>query len=495
LFNPPSDDETGKVSYTLIMTMNICKGFFSIAAFLTVVLSPLSAQNDGGNGGTAHGIPQAEKPGSQAVRLTLGNTGPYTLTELSDWSRYDNGSYKGHVYREVRASIIPQEAGSSSEYRGNFFVLEETLRNTRQSARGVNAVIPVHFRTGRDGSLTIVDDRGFPSLRGFPAYPAEAVRPGAKWTARGNRAVDPLNQGRPVVVPLVAEYEYRGIELYNEVPVHRVGARYASRYQAASFGGGQAGGTDAPDQAGFQVLEGSHTVDILLRVSDGLPILIRDRMDETFTWADGSTTRFRGFTLTFGQGMVPLDRENSITLLEDTLNIAPSSERRGTVRGGNPENGGGRSQPNGKNPPGITNTGENREAKPPLPALTEDRSMDITSVPEGIRLTVRDLRFAPDSAELLPGEQTRLDAIAQALKDFPDRTFLVEGHTAAIGRPQGEMRLSLERAQRIVAELSGRGIPADRFIYKGSGGTNPVGDNSNEEGRRLNRRVEITILE
>jgi flagellar motor protein MotB len=53
----------------------------------------------------------------------------------------------------------------------------------------------------------------------------------------------------------------------------------------------------------------------------------------------------------------------------------------------------------------------------------------------------------------------------------------------------------VERAQRIVTELTNRGIPADRFIYKGSGGTKPVGDNSSEEGRRINRRVEITILE
>jgi outer membrane protein OmpA-like peptidoglycan-associated protein len=47
----------------------------------------------------------------------------------------------------------------------------------------------------------------------------------------------------------------------------------------------------------------------------------------------------------------------------------------------------------------------------------------------------------------------------------------------------------------MVDELVNRGIKASRVIYKGWGGTKPVGDNSNEEGRRLNRRVEITILE
>jgi outer membrane protein OmpA-like peptidoglycan-associated protein len=450
--------------------MNIYKGFFSITALFIITLfcparSPLAAQTGEGKGGMTHGVPPAEGSASGgAVRLTLGNTGPYTLTELSDWSRYDNGKYIGHVYREVRASIVPRQAdaGSSLEYLGNFFVLEETLRDMKQSARGVDAVIPVNFRVGRDGGLTIVDDQGFPSLRGFPSYPAEAVRPGAKWTARGSRAVDPLNQGRPVIVPLVAEYEYRGTELYKDIPVHRIHARYASRYQAVSVRGRPGGD--------FEALQGIHTVDILLRVSDGLPLLVRDNLDETFTWPGGDTLRFRGFTLTFGEGLVPLDRETSIAALAGALDIRPPADR-GETGGGN--------------------------AKPdfPVPLPAEDPGMDITPVPEGIRLTVRDLRFAPDSADLLPGEQTRLDAIARALLDFPNRTFLVEGHTAAVGRPEGEMRLSVERARRVVTELTARGIPAGKFIYKGSGGTKPAGNNADEEGRRLNRRVEITILE
>jgi outer membrane protein OmpA-like peptidoglycan-associated protein len=277
--------------------------------------------------------------------------------------------------------------------------------------------------------------------------------------------VDPLNRGRPVIVPLTAEYEYRGTELYRDIPVHRIHAQYASRYQAPPPRNSAA---RPPEDSDFETLQGTHTVDILLRVSDGLPLLIRDNLDETFTWPGGYTLRFRGFTLIFGEGIVPLDREASITTLAGALNPKPPESR---------EKGGG-------SPP-----------KAGAPLTIPGESLDITEVPEGIRLTLRDLRFAPDSADLLPGEKTRLDAIAGALRDFPGRSFLVEGHTAAVGRPEGEMRLSLERARSIVAELAARGIPEDRFIYKGSGGGKPVGDNSTEEGRRLNRRVEITILE
>jgi outer membrane protein OmpA-like peptidoglycan-associated protein len=119
----------------------------------------------------------------------------------------------------------------------------------------------------------------------------------------------------------------------------------------------------------------------------------------------------------------------------------------------------------------------------------------MAAVPGGVRLTVKDIRFVPDSDEFLAAEYPRLDKIAQALEQIPDRTFLVEGHTAAIGRAQGEMDLSLRRAKRMVDELVSRGISASRFLYKGWGGTQPLGDNATEEGRSLNRRVEITILE
>jgi hypothetical protein len=210
-----------------------------------------------------------------AVQLAADTTGPYAMVERSDWSRYDNGKYAGHVYREVRASIIPEQAVGADAflYRGNFFVLEETLRDMRQSARPVDEVVPVKFRIYRDGNLTIDDDRGFPALRGFPAFPAAAVRPGAKWTAPGSRAVDPLNTGRPVVIPLLVEYEYRGLDLYRDIPVHRVFAKYASRYRNMEFPQGQS----------FASLQGAHTVDILIRAADGLPLLIRDNLDETFS--------------------------------------------------------------------------------------------------------------------------------------------------------------------------------------------------------------------
>jgi outer membrane protein OmpA-like peptidoglycan-associated protein len=406
---------------------------------------------------------------SGAVRLSMKERGTYSLVERSDWSRYDNGKYSGHVYREVRASITPRtvRGGDSFLYRGNFFVLEETLRDMRQSARGVDTVVPVDFEISGNGTFKIEEDRGFPSLRGFPVFPAEAIRPGSKWTAPGDRAVDPLNEGEPVVIPFLAEYEYRGVEEYRGVPVYRIFAKYALRHQD----GGRFREQNIDRTQDFTGFQGTHNVDILIRVSDSLPLMMRDILDEVFSWSNGSTLRFRGFTLTFGEGTVPLNRSVVIASLENDLSVkAPSS---------------------GSGPAGDSDSGKN----PGNFHLDTGSEIDVATVSEGIRLTIKNLQFIPDSDELLPGEHSRLDTIARALKQIPDRTFFVEGHTAAVGRPAGEMELSIQRAKRMVDELAARGIPAASFIYKGWGGTKPLGDNANEAGRGRNRRVEITIME
>ena len=386
----------------------------------------------------------AQNGGGGVVKLDALSTESSSLVEKSDWMRYDNGKYVGHVYREVRASIVLRGAAADGtrHFKGNFFVLEETLRDLRASARAVNDVVPVQFKMYKNGNIEIEDDRGFPSLRDFPVYKNTSVQAGDKWRAEGERAVDPLNNGATVRVPFLAEYEYKGIELYKDIPVYRINARYASRFaenraRPINFDSTPSG------PAPFTALTGKHDVDILIRVSNGALLLSRDNLDETFSWPDGRTVRFRGFTLTFGQGLSPMNHEELVA-----------------------------------------------DIRPPA-----ESGIQVAKVEEGVRLTISDLQFKPDSDELLDNEAYRLNLLADSLRKIPDRTFLVEGHTASIGSPEGEVELSVARAKRIVDELAGRGIEAGRFIYKGWGGARPAADNATDEGRKINRRVEITIIE
>ena len=377
-------------------------------------------------------------------------TETYTIVERNNWHRYVNGRYVGLISQEVRSTIIPQRQDNGVFlHQGVFFKLQTMIHGRPLRSRTVDAIIPVSFELLEDEDEVIEvfaeNDQGFPRLRTFPYFPARQPRIGASWRAPGVRASNPFESAYPLLIPFIAEYEYRGIELFNGEAVHRLFARFGSNYTNAEAIGDE-----------IARIRGGHRVDILIRVEDGLPVFMRDNFDVTYTKADGSNVRLRGFTLTFGSRMQPIDRGLVIADLEDRLGL--------------PE-------------PGIDLTGID------LPVV------DITPVPEGIRLTIRNIQFVPDTADFLPGEWERLDLIARALQQIPDRTFLVEGHTAATGRPESEMALSIERAERMIMELARRGIGETRFIYKGWGSTRPIGDNATEEGRSANRRVEITILE
>jgi outer membrane protein OmpA-like peptidoglycan-associated protein len=71
----------------------------------------------------------------------------------------------------------------------------------------------------------------------------------------------------------------------------------------------------------------------------------------------------------------------------------------------------------------------------------------------------------------------------------------VVGHTAAAGTTESQDKLSVDRAMAIVEKLKGAGIPAQRLLYEGRGGRDPVATNETERGRAQNRRVEILILD
>lgn len=127
--------------------------------------------------------------------------------------------------------------------------------------------------------------------------------------------------------------------------------------------------------------------------------------------------------------------------------------------------------------------------------LRGEENVNIDIIPEGIVLTLRDIHFVADSDEILPSESGRLDAIAAALREIsPNHRILVEVHTAATDRPPGEMDLSFMRARRLVNTLETRGIKSSRLFFRAWGDTRPIASNSTEEGRQLNRRVEIIIL-
>ncbi|GHU70817.1 hypothetical protein FACS189450_05870 [Spirochaetia bacterium] len=130
-------------------------------------------------------------------------------------------------------------------------------------------------------------------------------------------------------------------------------------------------------------------------------------------------------------------------------------------------------------------------------ALKDEEDIAIDEIMRGIMMTIWNIYYVPGSDQFLPVEYRRLDTIAAALRLVPiNRHFLVEGHVADVPStsPISNMELSMLRAQRMVEALVQRGIGRERFVYRAWGGARPLGSNTTEAGRRLNRRVEITVL-
>lgn len=120
--------------------------------------------------------------------------------------------------------------------------------------------------------------------------------------------------------------------------------------------------------------------------------------------------------------------------------------------------------------------------------------INVTDSITGILFSV-DLKFVPDSPDLLPAETPRIQKIAEMLEEIiqnDEFTILVEGHTADLGKPVGQMNLSIERTRTVMNALIQEGIPEKLFTYKGYGATKPIANNKTEEGRAQNRRVDIT---
>lgn len=114
----------------------------------------------------------------------------------------------------------------------------------------------------------------------------------------------------------------------------------------------------------------------------------------------------------------------------------------------------------------------------------------------GVTIRLDNIQFPPDSAYLWDSEKEKLRAVGEILANYSDRDILITGHTALAGTERGRLQLSQERAASVGNYLLELGIRArDQMILKGVGATEPVADNATEEGRRQNRRVELTILE
>jgi len=131
--------------------------------------------------------------------------------------------------------------------------------------------------------------------------------------------------------------------------------------------------------------------------------------------------------------------------------------------------------------------------KPPSPEEQESLS-EFEQVRVGESFVLKNIFFAFDKSDLLPESYPELNKLVELMKKYPAMTVEIAGHTDFRGSDEYNLKLSHDRAGSVVRYLVSQGIQPGRLSSKGYGKTKPIADNTTDEGRQLNRRVEFKVL-
>jgi OmpA-OmpF porin, OOP family len=123
----------------------------------------------------------------------------------------------------------------------------------------------------------------------------------------------------------------------------------------------------------------------------------------------------------------------------------------------------------------------------------ELEELEARDTDRGLVLTLGDVLFDTGAATLKPGAATTIDRLAQFMRDYPERSVRIEGHTDAAGSDEANQALSERRAQAVREALVTRGLDAARIATLGFGEARPIAGNDSPGGRQQNRRVEIVV--
>ncbi len=113
----------------------------------------------------------------------------------------------------------------------------------------------------------------------------------------------------------------------------------------------------------------------------------------------------------------------------------------------------------------------------------------------GEKMLLTNVFFEVDSWKLKKESLAELNNLADLLKNNKELKVEIGGYTDATGTDEHNLSLSEKRALAVLNFLVETGIQADRLKCKGYGNASPVGDNITYEGRKLNRRTEVQIIE
>lgn len=126
--------------------------------------------------------------------------------------------------------------------------------------------------------------------------------------------------------------------------------------------------------------------------------------------------------------------------------------------------------------------------------ISAEKEAEITRT-AGKVMRLENLIFNVGTSKIEPSSYLELDKVLKMLEDNPNMVIQLEGHTDVVGSPSLNMKLSQDRVEAVRNYLVGKGVNKTRIRTKAFGGTQPISRENTEEAHKLNRRVELRILQ
>ncbi|MBN1685862.1 MAG: OmpA family protein [Spirochaetales bacterium] len=378
---------------------------------------------------------------AREFRFTYSPGDRYRIHSQVDESVYVNGVYShtADILNKISIEVADEESGS-----GLIKAWFQTSERSYASDSVYEWAREYYSEFWRDevGRYRIDESYFMPVVRSVPQFPERDLAPGDTWTAAGSEVHDFRdNFGIPDAFhfPIQVSYLYSGTEeldgqLYDLIEIsYTVFFRQHRAYKAEMYPVMITGYSDQLLYWDFRL---------------GRPHHYSEEFDFIFTFNTGDAVEYTGVAEATVHATVAMDKEQ---VAEEIRNRLDESQ--------------------------VENT-------------------EVSVDDAGVTVSIENIQFLPDSAVLVEREIEKLNVIAEILEGYPERDILITGHTAMAGTAAGRQALSEERAKAVGNYLLRLGVrDPSRIITRGLGGTQPVADNSTEEGMSRNRRVEITILE
>lgn len=113
----------------------------------------------------------------------------------------------------------------------------------------------------------------------------------------------------------------------------------------------------------------------------------------------------------------------------------------------------------------------------------------------GSVMLLNNLIFQIAKSKIEPESYSELDIVVGMLKENPKMVIQLEGHTDYLGDPEKNLKLSQQRVDAVKAYIVSKKIGKSRIKTKAFGGTNPLSKDDTPEAHRMNRRVELRVLQ